>query len=91
MKSLGVAMLAHALLVGGLLAWTPAPRDTPVELHILSPEHFEVHRLFSGLAPGARAFAVAEPGGRCAIYLTPGSLDMLRHELRHCQEGRWHE
>jgi hypothetical protein len=83
--------LAQILLAAGLLAWTPAPRDTPVQLHIMTPERFEAHRLLTGLPPGARAFALLEPDGHCAIYLTPRSVQMIWHELRHCQDGAWHE
>jgi hypothetical protein len=83
--------MRSVVLAAGLLSWQPGPLEHPVELHIFSRERYEAHRLFSGLPPGTRAFALLEPDGRCVIYLTPESLRLIWHELRHCQEGQWHQ
>lgn len=37
-----------------------------------------------------RAFAVWNDK-ECTIYLQPGYLHYFYHELRHCEEGHWHD
>lgn len=46
-----------------------------------------------------RAFALVGPNGKsCTIYTPPiaglhdyTNLDLLRHELTHCEQGLWHK
>jgi hypothetical protein len=91
-----VTQVAAVLLAGALLAWTPQPRERPVLLHIVSAEVFQAVRHVLRLPAGTRAFAVVWPEGHprhgdCALWFTPDSLHLFRHELRHCEDGAWHE
>lgn len=96
MTQLAALLLAGALLAWTPQGWTPAPRERAVLLHIVSVEVFQAVRHILRLPAGTRAFAVVWPEGHprhgdCALWFTPRSLHLFRHELRHCEAGAWHE
>lgn len=80
--------------------WELTPLEHPVTVHVLDDDEFirvKARYVKNGVPMSAKIFAVwyeTENGPtNCHIYMTPTSFSAVGflHELRHCQEGRFHD
>lgn len=75
--------------------WIPKPMNFPVTVHILSNEDFEIAAKSRGFKERIGAFAVwgtdlkGEPVN--LIYIRYNKLHLFSHEVRHLQDGHFHD
>ena len=68
--------------------WIPKPMQESVTVYILSKEDFVVAAFIRGVDPNVGGFAVLNKN---IIYLKPNTLHLFSHEIRHLQEGHFHD
>ncbi len=75
--------------------WVPDPMDYPVTVHILSDEKFEIAAKAHKYNKRIGAFAVwgtdSEGERVSSIYMRYHKLNLFNHEVRHLQEGHFHD
>lgn len=75
--------------------WIPEPMELPVTVHILSHKDFEIVAESKGFKKRIGAFAVwgkdLEGNPVNLIYMRYNKLHLFPHEIRHLQQGHFHD
>lgn len=75
--------------------WVPEPMELPVTVHILSHKDFEIVAESKGFKKRIGAFAVwgkdLEGKSVNLIYMRYNKLHLFSHEVRHLQQGHFHD
>lgn len=68
--------------------WIPKPMESSVTVYILSEENFIAAAFVRGVDPKKGGFSVLNKN---VIYLKSNTLHLFSHEVRHLQEGQFHD
>lgn len=68
--------------------WIPKSMQESVTVYILSEEDFTAAAFVRGIDPKKGGFSVLNKN---IIYLKPSTLNLFPHEVRHLQEGHFHD